>query len=308
MMNVGLRHLQFAVVAAEHGSFRHAAEVLHIRQSTLSRTIQQLEARLDVTLFVRSTSGVRPTAAGIQFLEKAKRLLADVDALVSTAQALSRGKAGRFVLGLPTSFATAMLRTVLLDFANECPDVDIRLVSRPRAGLLADLKADALDLAIVVGGLEEESCESLSLWSERILVAVPLSHPLATRSFAYWTHLIDEVLLMSHRGLDPELRRIMAEKLTSIGKLPRVEEHAIGTEALLSLVAAGRGVTLQCEGTIRATHPGMVRLELHDRTGTSWITYSACWKNHYSNPALSSFLALLRAHRSLLSPTRVPDT
>jgi len=88
----------------------------------------------------------------------------------------------------------------------------------------------------------------------------------------------------------------------------RFEDHEIGIEALMSLVAAGRGVALQCEGVARTTHPGVVQLEVHDGTGASWITYSACWKKQHNNPALASFLALLRAHRSMLSPVGVPDT
>jgi len=307
-MDVGLRHLQYVVTAAQHGSFRRAAAVLQIRQSTLSRSIRNLEFRLGVTLFFRSSAGVRPTPAGTQFLGTAQRLLADFDSLVSGARALSRGKAGRLTLGLPTSFAMAMLRAVLLDYANEHPDVDIHLVAQAKPTLLADLNADALDLAIVVGSIERQDLESLSLWSERILVAVPQSRPLARRSFIYWTDLIDEIVLMSRRGLGPELKDVMTAKLAFIRRLPRVEDHAIGTEALLSLVAAGRGVTLQCEGVVRTAHPGVVHVEVHDGTGASWITYSACWKKQHDNAALASFLALLRAHRSMLSPIGVPDT
>lgn len=306
-MDVGLRHLQFVIAAAQHGSLRRAAEFLHVRQSTLSRAIQQLETRLGVVLFVRLASGVRPTTAGIRFLETAKRLLGDFEALVLTAEALGRGTAGRIALGLPASFAVTMLRTVLVDFANACPDVDIHLVAKPKPALLADLRADALDMAVVAGGLDDQSCEAFSLWSERIMVAVLPSHPLATRTFVYWTELITEIVLVSRRGLGPELKEVMATRLASFGKLPRLEEHAIGTEALLSLVAAGRGITLLCEGAVRSTHPGLVQLEVHDRTGASWITYSALWKRQHANPALASFLALLRAHRSMLWPDRVPD-
>ena len=307
-MDVGLRHLQFVVAATQHGSLRRAADYLHVRQSTLSRSIQQLETRLGVILFVRSPSGVRPTSAGVQFSETSKRLLTDFDTLVSTAKALSRGKAGRLALGLPTSSAMTMLRTVLRDYVHESPDVDIRLAARPKLALLTDLKTDTLDLAIVAAGVDDQSYALISLWSERILIVVPQSHRLATRTFAYWTDLLDEDLLMSRRGLGPELKEILVARLTPTGRLPRVEDHAIGGEALLSLVAAGRGVTLQCESSVRTAYPGLVQLEVHDRTGSGWITYSACWKKGNTNPALPSFLALLRAHRSMLSPGRVPDT
>lgn len=308
-MDLGLRHLKWIIAAAQHGSFRRAAKTLRVRQSTLSRTIQHAEIRLGVTLFNRSNTGVRPTRAGIQLLERATRVLNDFESLVDDATALGRGSTGRLILGLPTSFSTAMLCSAVLDYATKFPDVHIQLVARQKAALLADLRANEVDLAILVGGMEEEhGCESLSLWSERVLLAVPRSRALAARAFVYWTDLADEVVLMSDPGLGPELKEMLFARLGAIGRLPRVEGHAIGGEALLSLVAAGRGLTLQPESALRWTLPDLVHLEMHDRAGPSWITYSACWKKQHRNPALGKFLALLKDHRSAAFPGRGPDT
>src|SRR5262245_34197487 len=91
VMDTSVRHLKELVAAVQHGSFRRAAQALHMRQSTLSRSIKQLEDELGVILFERSTGGVRLTPAGSQFFETAERVLADFEALVSTARALGRG-------------------------------------------------------------------------------------------------------------------------------------------------------------------------------------------------------------------------
>lgn len=307
-MDVGLRHLQFIVAAGRHRSFRRAAEFLHVRQSTLSRAVKQLEIRLGVDLFIRSRAGVRPTRVGEEFLETAERVVHDFDRLVSIADFQGPSKAGRLVLGLPTSFAVAVLRPVLVDYANECPGVDIHLTEKSKHVLITDLKADAVDLAIMVGSVVEDGIESLSLWSERILVVAPQSHPLASRTFAYWADLIDEVLLISRCGTGPALRQILATKVGATGRSPKVQEHTIGAEALLSLVAAGRGLALQSENGVQRSQSGLVYLEVHDGTGPSWIAYSACWKKRQRNPACSTFLALLKAHRSMRPPGRVPET
>ena len=307
-MDVGLRHLKFVVAAARYRSLRRAAEALHLRQSTMSRGIRELEEHLGVVLFVRSSGGVRPTLAGTELLATAERLLGNFDALVSRAGALGRGAAGRLGLGLPTSHAVTRLRPVLLDYARECPGVDIRLAVRPKPGLLMDLKADALDLAVTTGRATGEGIESVSLWSERILLTVPESHALAARCYANWTDLGDDVVLISRRGLGPELKELLATKLGTIGKQATIKEHAIDAEALLSLVAVGLGITLHCEGTTRMPHPGLITLEVHDGTGPTWIIYSACWRKDHTNPALAAFLALLRTHRSMVSRGLVPDT
>ena len=307
-MAVGLRHLQFVVAAARHRSLRQAAGALGVRQSTLSRTIRQVEDRLGVILFVRSNRGVQPTTAGIQFVETAAQLLRDLDGLVSTAKSLGRGEAGNLTLGLLSSFSMEQLRQVVVDYANECPEVDIRLVSRPRSALLTGLDADTLDLAIVVGHVSRSDYESMSLWSERVLVAVSEAHPLRGSNFVSWTDLKNETILLSSRGIGSDLKNMSITKLAAIGDRPKIEEHAVGAEALLSLVAAGRGITLQCEGAVRAAHAGIVHLEVHDGSGPNWLTYSACWKKQHINPALASFLALLRAHCSMISRGRAPGT
>jgi DNA-binding transcriptional LysR family regulator len=302
MTDTGLRDLKHLVAAAQYGSFRRAAAALHMRQSTLSRAIKQLEDGLGVTLFVRSTGGVRLTPAGSQFLETAKRVLADFEALVSTARALGRGSVGRLVLGLPASRVSLVLRGVLRDYANQLPDVTIQLVVKSRIALLSDLNAGRLDLAIVGGDVPRQDCESISLWPERIVVAAPQEHPIANKPFVLWTDLADEVLLTSCRGFGPELKEIMSTNAAENRTSFRMEDHAADDEALLSLVAAGRGLVLQPSGAVRKCHPDLAFLEVRDISGTNWITFYACWKKDHSNPVLVPFLALLRAHCSLLSP------
>jgi len=79
---VDLQHLRYAVAAVEQGSFRRAAEVLQLRQSTLSRCVRQLEQLVGMELFERSSGGVRATEAGRNFLRVARSILEEVDSLL----------------------------------------------------------------------------------------------------------------------------------------------------------------------------------------------------------------------------------
>jgi DNA-binding transcriptional LysR family regulator len=307
-MTVGLRHLQCVVEAAHHRSFRRAAASLHIRQSTLSRTIWQLEDALGVLLFVRSGRGARPTPAGVHFAKTAGRLLEDLDGLLENAKARGIGTTGHLTLGLLTFGAAVILQPVLVDFVKERPDVSVSLIEGSKRTLLRRVLDGTLDLAIVAGQISEESCEALSLWSERVLLAIPQSHPLCARRFANWTDLEHEVVLMSRHGLGPALHELLTTKLAAFGGSARIQSHAASAEALLSLVSAGLGLTIQCEAAVQANQRGVVHLEVHDRSGASWMTYAACWRKEHSNPTLAPFLAHLRAYRSLLSAGHVADT
>ncbi|MGK6353586.1 LysR family transcriptional regulator, partial [Parapedobacter sp. DT-150] len=83
------------MAAAGHGSFRRASEVLLLRQSTLSRCISQLEHSLGMTVFERSSGGVRATMAGRDFLRTARSILEQMNSLAKSTHHVGRGEAGR---------------------------------------------------------------------------------------------------------------------------------------------------------------------------------------------------------------------
>ncbi len=93
-MDVELRHLRAFVAVARLSSFTQAAEQLLITQPALSRTIQQLEAALQVVLLDRTSRRVGLTAAGREFLGHAERVLADLDAASSAFSQAAKARFG----------------------------------------------------------------------------------------------------------------------------------------------------------------------------------------------------------------------
>lgn len=83
-MDVELRHLRAFVAVARSGSFTQASGQLLITQPALSRTVQQLENSLQVTLLDRTSRHVELTAAGREFLGHAERVLADLDVALAS--------------------------------------------------------------------------------------------------------------------------------------------------------------------------------------------------------------------------------
>jgi DNA-binding transcriptional LysR family regulator len=91
LSSIDLQHLRFAVAAADHGSFRQAAEAMAVRQSTLSRSILHFEQLIGVSLFERSSGGVSPTIAGRNLLRLARTILEEFETLIATAKSLEAG-------------------------------------------------------------------------------------------------------------------------------------------------------------------------------------------------------------------------
>jgi DNA-binding transcriptional LysR family regulator len=292
-LNVALNQLQHAIAAAEYGSLRQAAEVLSIKQSTLSRSIQLLEHRFGATIFERSSAGVRATPAGHQFLRIARSILEQLDALATITRANGRGEAGRLAIGFCTSLTSGNLRASLLDFRQRFPQIEIAMVERRRAHLATALRNGVLDVLVVTGSMTSPNSKSKPLWNERVLVVLPAGHYLAARDVVYWTDLREETVILSQYDPGREIEDLLVSKLVSPEDRPKLERHDISRGVVKSLVTMKIGIGLVLESDIGANFSGLVYRELRDGTGPSVLGYSAYWQDGNENPALETFLKLL---------------
>ena len=294
-MCVEIPHLRYVVTAADHSSFRRAAATLNITQPTLSKRIRELEDKLGVLLFERSTGGAHLTPIGEEFVVSARRVLIELEAMENRARAGRQGDAGRLEIGFYTSLSTGALRDTVLTFANRHPQVEVNIIEGARASLIPLLDRGAIDAVVVLGEPAYTDYAHMSLWSERIMVAFPKDHPLATRDFVYWTDLKNERFLMSRRDPGPEIQDLLINKLASPGDRPLIKPVNANREDILSVVDGNRGITLTCESSTGNILPGVVFREVRDGNGPTRVGYVAYWRRNNDNPALKQLLTLLQA-------------
>ena len=130
LVSIELKHLRYAEVAERCSGFRKAADLLALKQSNLSRRVRHLEEQLGIALFERTNGGVRPTAAGRDFINGVRRVLNELQIVVDGAKAVGRGEAGYLTIGFYTSLSAGNLRASLLEIAV-----------RVEAGLISGLYA-----------------------------------------------------------------------------------------------------------------------------------------------------------------------
>jgi DNA-binding transcriptional LysR family regulator len=289
-----LKHLRYAVAAADHGSFRSAADVLLVRQSTLSRSIRQLEHTIGMVVFDRSSGGIRATECGTGFLREARSILEQIDSLASSARMSGRGEAGRLRIGFYTSLSTGNLRATIVDYAKRLPKVEIGMFESSRNSLESALRNDVVDIAIVTGERGFDGLSSLPLWSERILVVLPETHRLAANPIIHWTDLKNETLILGRRDPGPAIQELLAAKVTSPEDRPRIVSYDISRESVKSLVGARFGVGLTLEASLGGSFEGVVHREIQDGSGSTRVSVCANWFAQNKNPALIGFLRLLK--------------
>jgi len=298
------QHLQCAISAADHGSFRRAADALRLRQSSLSRCIRQLEDSIGMIVFERSSGGVRATPVGRDFLRTAQSIIDQLDALRTRAHSAGRGEAGRLAIGFYTSLSAGNFRASLMDLAHRFPQIEIEMAECSRARLAIALRNGVIDIAIVTGADPLPDCSALMLWSERVVLALSESHPLVGRDAIYWTDLKNEKMLLSRRDPGPEFQDLLVTKLASPADRPKIVHHDVSRGSLWSLVSIGFGITLVTEASVGANFAGMIFKEIRDSGEPPRLSYSAHWRGDNQNPALASFLKLL-AERYPLPPVAI---
>lgn len=286
--------LRTVIAAAEYGSFRRAAAALDVKQSTLSRRVRQLEEYLGVKLFERSSGGVRVTAAGGDVVRTARRLLEQMDRMVSTARAAGRGEGGEITIGVCISLSASKLRAVLAGYVQASPHIEINIVESSRGRLLDGLRTGDMDIVIVVGEARDHGGPSMLLWSERIIVALPAGHRLTSNDMIYWTDLKGEFFLLSRRDPGPDLRNIIVQKLSAPGEAPDIASWDVSSESILAMLETGHRISVHCESCAGLTYPGVVYREVRDASGPSYIPFKACWEDTNKNPTLARFVDLLQ--------------
>jgi DNA-binding transcriptional LysR family regulator len=226
-MMINVRHLDYLVAAAENGSFRRAAEALHVRQSSVSRAIRQLEDDLGVSLFERRATGAHLTDAGWRLLREVRPALEQLDLARKAATAAGRGEIGVVRVGILTSLAGGFLRELVRYYGHRHPEITIDIRDGGRDEHVSAIRRRKLDVAFVTGDRGIADCEIAPLWEERVHVALPEGHELAGRPQVDWPDLQSECFIVSRFAPGPEVHNYIVRRAADYSTYPEVLYKAV---------------------------------------------------------------------------------
>ncbi len=300
-MSIEFRQLRYAVVTADKRSFARAASALNTKQTTVSKKVADLEIRLGVKLFERTTNGAQPTEASKNVLEAARRIVTDVDNLVTTARAMSYGDQGRLAVGFSASLTGGNLRAAVADYLLRFPDVQFDGVEAEAERLRNALHLRTLDVAITAGDISEPGIKKAALWPERVMVALPEGHALAEAEQIFWSDLRREAIVTPRDGIGANLAAMLISKLTSQNLLPPVIVQQTSHDTIVNMVSVGRFITVVTEAVQGVNWPGIIFKDIHDPTGQAYLDFSLFWREDNENAALKHFFKLLKERYPLLA-------
>jgi DNA-binding transcriptional LysR family regulator len=230
MFNLHLQQLVYLREVARRGSISAAAEALHVSQPALSQALSELARRLNVILFERAGRGRRLTAAGVEALRFAEETLAGAEALARRLEGLRSGEGGTLSVGMIDAASLYVLPEVIRRYRESHPDVELKLIVDVSAELLRRLRAFELDLAFVVGPIDDPDLTSTEVLREPLHIYAPADDT-GDAHTARW------VLYPAGR----RTRRIIDDAFVRAGIEPTVTLESDNPDVQRQMVAMGLG-------------------------------------------------------------------
>lgn len=236
-MAFGFDQLQTFIHVAELGSFTAAADKTGVTQPAVSLQIKLLEQRLGVRLIERVGRRAQPTAAGLEFLSHARRIMRELADAEEAMTPHRNGESGRVRIGSGATASIHLLPLAISRARKKMPGLEITVRIGNTDDILRDLETNALDVAVVTLPAPGRSFEVEAFYDDELMVVAPrgsaIPHGGPDAAF-----INTKPLLLYDGG---NTRRTIDEWMGQAGLVARPAMEFGSVEAIKELVAAGLG-------------------------------------------------------------------
>ncbi|GGA29173.1 LysR family transcriptional regulator [Paenibacillus physcomitrellae] len=232
-----LLQLQYFIEVARLEHVTEAARSLHVTQSSLSKTIQRLEEDLGAPLFDRIGRNLRLNGFGSRFLQRAEKALFELEQGRQEIKDLLNLEQSTLELAVT---AASKLPQILREFRKMRPDIQFHVQMLATQEMVVLLQRGEVDLCLSSPPVNEEEIESIIVYRDPILVAVPTGHHLAARASVSLTELKNEWFVGVKPGYGT--RDLADSACRSIGFVPQYVFEGDEPARLSALVEAEIGI------------------------------------------------------------------
>jgi LysR family transcriptional regulator, benzoate and cis,cis-muconate-responsive activator of ben and cat genes len=202
-MSLKTDQLRYFVTVAEEGQITRAARKLYIAQPALSQAIAQLESELGLQLLERHAKGVRLTAAGEAFLEKARAVVETERDVSLTAESLARAARGVIEVGFIGPPPPLVAHELFTAFAIAHPDCEVSFRELPFPRGETSRWLESVDVAMCLPPALEEGIGVFPVRVEPRALVVSDGHPLAGEREAIVAQAVEETFISYRADVQP---------------------------------------------------------------------------------------------------------
>ncbi|MGE5062144.1 MAG: selenium metabolism-associated LysR family transcriptional regulator [Betaproteobacteria bacterium] len=251
--DLDLHKLEIFYWVAELRSFSQAADLLSLRQPTVSAHIQELEQSVGGKLLYRIRGRVSLTPLGQLLAERAKNLLAFKRETVAAVELFHGTLSGELWIGGSNIPGEYFLPQRLGAFTKKYPAVRPILRIGDSAGIIDDLLDGKVELAVVGYKAEDSRLRFEKIWDDEMILAVPKDHPWGRRKSIQVSDLKTEKFISRERGSGTleSMRQLLAKSGEPADAVLTISMELGSTEAIKEAVLAGYGISILSRIAIR---------------------------------------------------------
>ena len=271
-----LRVLKYFLVVATERNISNAAKILFVSQPALSKQLKELEEELGVILFKRGNRNITLTEDGVYFLSKTKEILSLVDITVSNLKQKDI-ISGEINIGAAETLQLEKIFKIISYMTKEFPNIKTNITSGNADEIILKLDSGLLDFAIIVGFIDKNKYEHLSLpWYDKWGLLIRKDNSLSKKKYIIKDDLKNIPLIISKQtNVDNFLAEGLGENIDNF--------NIVATFNLLynaSLMAKQNiGNVLCLDGIINTNSSNLKFLPLKPELKTS---LSIIWKKNKS--------------------------
>lgn len=243
--------LQLFVAICEEGTLTRAAVREAIAASALSKRLNDLEHALGAKLFVRHSKGMILTPAGETLLHHARAMLLSVVKLSAEIGEYTQGIRGHVRILANISAIVEFLPDDLRAFFAAHGDIKVDLEERLSAGVVRGIEESAGDIGICVSTTDSRALETRPYRRDRLVLAVPRGHPLASRQSIAFADSLD----YDHIGFHADSAIYARSRVAAAqaGKVVKLRIQVPGFDAVCRMIDSGLGVALMPDRAFEVT-------------------------------------------------------
>ena len=231
---MSLRHLRTLIALREAASLSAAADLLHVTQPAVSKTLAEVEQGLGQTLFIRHGRGLRATALGERMVALARKLEADLQRGGEDVAAMVRGAAGELLIGATNAALAHVLPETVARMKEACPHITLSIRTHALRDLFKELRQGRLDLVVARVPQDDPpvDLESHCLVQQREVLVASAHHPLTRARRVGWETLCEQTWIWPLPGTRS---RVLQERLWAQRGVPLPRNVIETGDLMLSL-------------------------------------------------------------------------
>ena len=291
LQNLKVSQIQIFLTAVECSSLSRAADLLHVTQPMVTKTIQTLEHELGIILFIRTKGRLVLTPAGKECYEQWHNIMILLERSVESAHSIQEGQGDRLRIGM------GILRNQGMDFLERIQKyknqyhAEVFMEKHPMSFLLRELQKDCYDAGLIsrhlLDDVRNRGLEWKLAYSSCLAVFVPLSNPLSKKDQLHFSDLKSESFIAFSSETDPQYLNLLNNLAMKEGFIPRISCYVTDESSFEPNLILGNGVAL-IDSMINLDPTQIRKYDLKDLPNNIILV----WKDSNPNPNLTRFLSL----------------